>query len=170
MEEVAHRIHEDSPRFLPSQRVTPTRIVLAKFAVTFGFVVLMMAVSFIYPATAIARGGLGLAHLGSVFVGLTLHGIGLASIGLACSAFTNSQLVAAVSAWVIAFVLWDFAWLHPFVGEGVAAFLDGTSMHLRYGSFAEGIVSLANGVYFVGLALVSLALARFSFDLRRVGS
>ncbi len=150
--------------------LTPTRIVLGKFAVTFGFVVLMMALSFVYPATAIERGGLGLAHLGAVFVGLTLHGIGLASIGLVCSAFTNSQLVAAVSAWVIAFVFWDFAWLHPFVSEGFGSFLDATSMHLRYGSFAEGIVSLANGVYFVGLALVSLALARFSFDLRRVGS
>ena len=55
------------------------------------------------------RGGLGLQHLAAVFVGLTLHGIALASIGLACSAFTKSQLVAAVSAWAIAFLLWDFS-------------------------------------------------------------
>ena len=36
---------------------------------TFLFVTLMMLVSFVYPATAIERGGLGLEHLASVFVG-----------------------------------------------------------------------------------------------------
>jgi ABC-2 type transport system permease protein len=155
---------------LIATHLTPTTIVIGKFTVTFLFVMLMMLVSFVYPATAIERGGLGLEHLASVFVGLTLHGIALASIGLVCSAFTSNQLVAAVSAWAAAFLLWDFAWIQPFVSEGVAGLLDAISLHLRYGSFAEGIVSLANIAYFVGVALVALALARFSFDLRRVGS
>jgi ABC-2 type transport system permease protein len=153
---------------LVASSLTPTQIVLGKFAVTFGFVTLMMLVSFVYPAAAIESGGLGLEHLGAVFVGLTLHGIALASIGLVCSAYTSSQLVAAVSAWALAFVLWDFAWAQPFVGEGFSNFLDAISLHPRYGSFAEGIVSLANVAYFAGVVLVSLALARFSFDLRRV--
>ena len=38
----------------------------------------------------------------------------------------------------------------------------------RYGSFAEGIVNLANLAYFVALALVAAAVARFSFDWRQV--
>ena len=92
---------------LLTTRLTAGQIVLAKFAVAYLFVALMMAVSFLYPATAIEQGGLGLEHLAAVFLGLTLHGIGLASIGLACSAFTSSQLVAAVSAWAVAFLLWD---------------------------------------------------------------
>lgn len=155
---------------LLSTHLTPGQIVLAKFLVTFLFVVLMMTVSFVYPAVAIERGGLGVEHLTSVYLGLTLHGIGLASIGLACSAFTSSQLVAAVSGWAVAFVLWDFSWIEPFVSEPVARFLELLSLHPRYGSFSEGIVSLQNLVYFVGLALVGMALARFSFDLRRVGN
>ena len=69
----------------------------------------------------------------------------------------------------IAFVLWDFGWMHPFVSERVAGFLDAFSLHPRYGAFSEGIVSLANIVYFASLALVAFAVARFSFDLRRVG-
>ena len=52
----------------------------------------------------------------------------------------------------------------------MAGFLDLISLHLRYGSFAEGIVSLANVVFFLGVVLVALAIARFSFDLRRVGA
>jgi len=155
---------------LVSTHLTPSRIVLAKFLVTFGFVTLMMTVSFVYPALAIERGGLGARHLAAVYLGLTLHGIGLASIGLVCSAFTSSQLIAAVSGWAFAFVLWDFGWIQPFVSESVAALLDSISLHPRYGSFSEGIVSLADVVYFAGLALVAMAIARFSFDLRRIGA
>ena len=153
---------------LLSTRLTPEKIVLAKFLVTFLFVTLMMTVSFVYPALAIERGGLGVQHLAAVYLGLTLHGVGLASIGLACSAFTSSQLVAAVSGWAVAFVLWDFGWIQPFVSEGVAEALDAISLHPRYGSFSEGIVALEDVVYFAGLALVGMAVSRFSFDLRRV--
>jgi len=156
--------------FLVTSGLSPAKIVLGKFAVTYLFVVLLMTASFVYPATAITRGGLGVQHLLSVYLGLTLHGLALASIGLVCSAFTSSQLVAAASGWAVAFLLWDFGWTHSFVGETTARFLDALSLHLRYGKFAEGIVSLADLVYFVSLALVALAVARLSFDLRRVGA
>ena len=148
--------------------LTPGRIVLAKFGVAYLFVAVMLAVSFLYPLLAIEQGGLGLEHLSAVYLGLLLHGIGLASIGLACSAFTASQLVAAISAWAIAFLLWDLSWASSFVGERIAGILDALSIQPRYSSFAGGVVSLANVSYFAGIALVSLAAARFSFDLRRV--
>ncbi len=150
--------------------VSPGQIVLGKFAVTFGFVGLMMLVSFVYPCTAVQQGGVGLEHLAAIFTGLLLHGIALASIGLVCSAWTSSQLVAAVSGWAAAFLLWDFSWANAFVSEGVARFLDGIALHPRYGSFSEGVVALENLAYFAGVPLVAMALARFSFDVRRIGS
>jgi ABC-2 type transport system permease protein len=153
---------------LLTTHLTPTQIVLAKFAVSYAFIALMLAVSFLYPVMAIEQGGLGLEHLAAVYLGLLLHGIGLASLGLACSAFTSSQLLAAISAWAIAFLLWDLTWASGFVGERVAAVLEALSIQPRYSSFAGGVVTLANVVYFVGLALVSFAAARFSFDLRRL--
>lgn len=155
---------------LVSTHLTPSLIVIGKFIVTFAFVLLMMLVAFIYPATAISKGGIGLQHLGAVFFGLTLHGFAIATIGLTCSAFTSSQLLAAASGWALAFVLWDFSWANAFVSEGTAAFLEAVALHPRYGSFAEGIVSLDNVAYFFGIALIGMAVARFSFDLRRVGS
>jgi len=117
---------------------------------------------------ATLEGGIGAEHLLAVFVGLSLHAIGLASLGLVCSAFSSSQLVAAVASWALGFVLWDFAWAGAFVSEGVGRALDLLSMHPRYGSFAEGIVNLEHFAYFAGLAWVAAALARFSFDWRRV--
>jgi ABC-2 type transport system permease protein len=153
---------------LLTTKLSPAQIVAAKFGVTFAFVLLMMAGSFVYPAMATAEGGVGAQHLLAVFAGLSLHALGLASIGLACSAFSSSQLVAAVASWAVGFVLWDFAWAGAFVGERSGQFLDLISMHPRYGSFSEGIVRLEHLAYFAGLALLCAALARFSFDWRRV--
>jgi ABC-2 type transport system permease protein len=155
---------------LLTTRLGPAQIVLAKFAVTFLFVIAMMTASFVYPALAIERGGLGAEHLASVYLGLTLHGIGVASLGLAFSAFTSSQLVAAAGGWALAFVLWDFGWIEPFVDERVANVLQQLALHPRYGAFSEGVVALDNLVYFAALALICMALARWSFDLRRVGA
>ena len=88
--------------------LTPGVIVVAKFAATLGFVVLMMAVSFVYPLTAVAQGGLGAEHLAAVFIGLVGLAVGIASIGLACSAFTSSQILAAAATVALAFGLYDF--------------------------------------------------------------
>jgi len=154
---------------LLTTHLSPWQIVLAKFAVTYAFVVLILAASFVYPATAIEQGGLGLEHLAAVFTGLALLGLGIASIGLVCSAFTSSQLVAAVSGWAAAFVFWDFGWAYSFLNESTANMLERIALHPRFGAFSEGIVAVENVAYFAAISLVAMALARFSFDLRRVG-
>jgi ABC-2 type transport system permease protein len=155
---------------LLSTQLSPTQITAAKYLATFAFVGLMLAVSFVYPATSILRSGLGLRHLVAVYGGLLVLGLGIAAIGLACSAYTASQLVAAISAYAAAFVLYDFAWAEPFLRDrpGLASVLDAISLQPRYLGFAEGLVEVANLVYFAALALVAAFLARTSFDLERV--
>jgi ABC-type transport system involved in multi-copper enzyme maturation permease subunit len=117
---------------LVTTHLSPWQIVLAKFAVTYAFVALLLAASFVYPAAAIEQGGLGLEHLAAVF--------------------------------------WDFGWSYSFVNEATANVLDQIALHPRYGTFSEGIVALENIAYFAALGLVCMAVARFSFDLRRVGA
>jgi ABC-2 type transport system permease protein len=154
--------------FLLTSLLTPNQIVLGKFVATFAFVTLMLTVSFVYPAAAIVRAGLGAQHLLAVAVGLLVLSFGLASIGLVCSAFTASQLVAAVSAYAVAFAVYDLGWLNPFVGDRVGEALSLFSLQPRFAGFAEGILSLADFVYFAGLVAISFVLARLSLDLVRV--
>ena len=144
------------------------QIVMAKFFVTYLFVTLMMVVELRLSHDRHPAGRRRPAAPACDLYRARFHAIALASIGLVCSAFTSSQLVAAIAAWALGFVLWDFSWASQFVGETTNEFLDALSLHLRYGSFAEGIVNLANLVYFLGLALVAAAVARFSFEWRRV--
>jgi len=153
---------------LLTSRLTPGDIVFAKFTSTYLFVAVLLAVSFIYPATSVVRAGLGLEHLGAVYLGLLAVAVGVASIGLACSAFTGSQLVAAISAYGVAFVMYDFGWASPFVGEGLGAVLDRLSFQTRFAAFSEGLVVPADVLYFAGIAALCIAVTRASLDLVRV--
>ncbi|MBW2295090.1 MAG: ABC transporter permease subunit [Deltaproteobacteria bacterium] len=150
--------------------LTALQVIVAKYSVTFCFVILMMAVSFVYPVTAIEQGGLGMLHLASVFIGLSLLAIGISSIGLVCSAYTSSQIVAAASTVALAFIFYDFGWTHAFVSESVANALDAVSLHQRFAHMAEGLILLSDLVYFAALVVISAVLSRLSFELRRVGA
>ena len=152
---------------LATTLLTPGQIAAGKFAATFLFVAAMMALSFVYPAASIVRSHLGLPHLFAVYLGLFAFAIALASIGLACSAFTESQLLAAISAYSIAFVMYDFRWLAQFLPEGAMRWIDPLSLHPRFGAFAEGLVRPADLAYFAGYVLVAFALARLALDARR---
>jgi ABC-2 type transport system permease protein len=147
---------------LQTTLLTPTTIVAGKFAATFVFVALLLLASFVYPAASILRAGLGLEHLVAVYLGLFVLGLALASIGLACSALTTSQLVAAVLAYAVAFVFYDFSWATTFTGETLGPLLDALSLHPRFGRFSEGLVRVADLVYFAGYAVVAFAVARLS--------
>ena len=111
----------------------------------------------------------GLQHLLAVYLGLVMLGIGIASVGLVCSAFTGSQVIAAASTVGIVFILYDFGWTFGFVSETTAAVLEEISMHPHFGRFSEGLIALADIVYFLAVGVISAALVRFSLDLRRVG-
>ena len=154
--------------WLVTTGLSASQITLAKFIVTLGFVVLMMAVSFIYPVTAISQGGLGLQHLIAVFLGLTLLAMGIAAIGLVCSSFTTSQIIAAAATVAIAFVLYDFGWTNAFVSEDVAVFLDAIALRTHFRTFAEGMIFFDDIAYFAGLIAIAFSLCRAAQVLRRV--
>lgn len=156
--------------FLLTSGLSQGQVIAAKYFVTFVFIFLMMSVSFVYPITAIHRGGLGMQHLFAAFLGLCLLSTAIASIGLACSAFTSSQIIAAASTVALSFFFYDFGWAHALVGESLAGVLDSISLHLRFGPFAEGVVRLSDLAYFAGLPAVSFAVTRLSFELRRAGA
>ncbi|MBW2314702.1 MAG: ABC transporter permease [Deltaproteobacteria bacterium] len=153
---------------LLTSRLSPNDIVFAKFTATYLFVAVLLAVSFVYPATSVVRAGLGLEHLGAVYLGLLAVAVGIASIGLACSAFTGSQLIAAISAYAIAFVMYDFGWASPFVGPDLGEVLARLSFHARFSTFSEGLVVPADAIYFLGVAAVCIAITRGSLDFVRV--
>ena len=145
----------------------PWEVALAKHASTYLFVLLMLAVSAIFPAIAIDKGRLGLEHLLALYVGQLGYGIGIAAIGLACSSLTHSQIVAAVTAYAIPFVLLDFGWLEPMVSESAGVFLRELALQERFESFARGVLELRHALYFAALVAIGFTVSVASMNLAR---
>ncbi len=145
----------------------PWEVAFAKHAAAYIFVLLMLAVSAIFPAVAVEKGRLGLEHLVALYVGQLGYGVALAAIGLACSSLTHSQIVAAVLAYAIPFVLLDFGWLEPVVSENVGSFLRALALQNRFESFARGVLELRHAVYFAGFVAVGFTVSLMSLELGR---
>jgi ABC-2 type transport system permease protein len=145
----------------------PWEVVLAKHAASYVFVFLMLAVSTIFPAVAVEKAGLGLEHLVALYIGQLAYGIALAAIGLACSSLTRSQIVAAVLAYAIPFILLDFGWIEPLVTEGIARVLRQIALLERFEVFARGVLVLRNLLYFAALAAMGFTVSLASLQLAR---
>lgn len=149
---------------------TPLRtweIAAAKHATTYLFVVLLLIAGGIYPAIVIAWSNLGASHLVALYLGQLSYGIAIAAIGLACSSLTHSQIVAAIVAYAIPFVLLDFAWLEPMLGEVAAGIFSELSILEHLDAFGRGVLELRHAVYFIGMTAVGFAVSVTSLELVR---
>lgn len=145
----------------------PWEVAFAKHASTYLFVLLILAVSAIFPAIAIDKGALGIEHLLALYVGQLGYGIAIAAIGLACSSLTHSQIVAAVTAYAIPFIILDFGWLEPGVSESVGAVLREIALQERFESFARGLLHLRHALYFGALTAIGFTVSVASMNLAK---
>ena len=149
---------------------TPLRsweISLAKHLTTYLFVFLLLAVSAIYPAMVVAKSQLGMQHLLALYVGQLGYAMAVAAIGLACSSLTPSQVVAAVLAYAIPFVIIDFTWLQPILSQPVATLLQELALQSHFDSFARGVIELRRGFYFGGIIALGFTVCVGSLELSR---
>jgi ABC-2 type transport system permease protein len=145
----------------------PWEAAAAKHLASYLFILLMLACSALYPAVAISKENLGIGHLVALYLGQLGYGLALASIGLACSSLTRSQIVAAVLAYAIPFVIYDFRWIEPLVTESIAEVLRQISLQGHFERFARGIIELRHGVYFLGTMILGYTVSLASLELGR---
>jgi ABC-2 type transport system permease protein len=164
----AEERQQGTDELLLTTPLRPWELALAKHAACSLYVLGMVAVSALLPAVAVQKGGLGLEHLAALYIGMCSYGISLAAIGLACSSLTRSQLVAAVLAFSVPFILLDFGWIEPITSEGIGSVLRALSLQDRFESFARGLVELRHLVYFGALAAAGFVTSLASVELGRV--
>lgn len=149
---------------------TPLRaweLALAKHLSTYFFVTLILLVSAIYPGIVVAKSRLGMEHLVALYTGQLVYGVAIAAIGLACSSLTQSQIVAAILAYAIPFVLLDFGWLEPALSAGATKFFRELAIQPHLDSFARGVLEFRHGIYFGGLTALGFTASVASMELAR---
>jgi ABC-2 type transport system permease protein len=144
-------------------------VVIGKFLGSFLFFLVLLAPTLLFLVMLAVYGRPDYGPIFSGYLGLVLVGALFIAIGLFCSALTKSQVVAAVSAAAILFVVTvvpHFAAGQATLG-GFARRVVEQGVMARYGDFAKGVIDTGNLVYFLAATAVFLFLTNAVLESRR---
>jgi ABC-2 type transport system permease protein len=164
---VAEEKRRGTFELLITSPVSVLELVLGKFLSLAVVIVVMLAISFVFPLLLMVYGNPEIPPIISGFFGVVLCALGFASIGMAVSSFTENQIVAGVSSMVVLLLL--------YVIQAPAESLGGTSAEvLRYLSpidqvqqFLRGVISLKSLAYFFSLILSGIFLSQRALEAHR---
>lgn len=102
------------------------------------------------------------------YVGFFLIGATFMAIGVFISSITESQVVAAVVSFAVAFVVWLGNTTISSLGDGIASVVASSlNMLSRYQNFADGIVGFSPFVYYLSISGLFVFLTVRSIERRR---
>ena len=149
--------------------VGETDMVLGKFLGSLGFFIVLLVPTLVYLAMLAIYGRPDYATIFSGYLGVVLVGALFIAVGLFCSSLTRSQVVAAVSAAAILFVVTIIPWWagRSTTVVGVWRKIVDQGVFNRYVDFSKGIIDTGNLVFFVATTAVFLFLTIKMLESRR---
>ncbi len=167
MRSFAEERKQGTDELLLTAPVTPGQLVAGKFlgqlAVT-GALVLGAA---FYVAVILHYGDPERGPIGTGLLGLALVVCALTALGFAASTLTKSQVVAAVSAFVLFLLLFVVDWPAESTQGLARSALKALSLPAHFEGFTRGNVSTVDVAYFVSLAAAGLFTARTAVASQR---
>jgi ABC-2 type transport system permease protein len=167
MRSFAEERKQGTDELLLTAPVTPGQVVAGKYigqlAVT---MVLVLAAGF-YVAVLFHYGDPEKGPIATGLIGLALVVLALTALGFAVSTVTNSQVVAAVSSFVLFLLLFVVDWPAGSTEGTPQAVLKALSLPAHFEGFARGNVASVDVVYFLSLAAVGLFTARAAIASQR---
>jgi ABC-2 type transport system permease protein len=101
------------------------------------------------------------------FGGLFLTALTFAAVGLCCSAFTENQIIAAVSGLVACLMLYVIGWPAETVGELPGQVLRYLSITEHFSELVKGVVDTADLGYFVFVMALALFVTHWTVESLR---
>lgn len=152
--------------FLMTAPVTNTAIVLGKYAGVLVFFSIMVSLTFVYYGIIEYFGSPDRATSFSGYLGVWLEGALFLSIGMMASSWTRNQLVAAMTSYMILFLLYFSAtFTHYFDGQLETIIQQiGTSGHLK--NLIAGVITVGDIGYYLSGILLCVLLTRLSIENR----
>lgn len=149
--------------------VSETDVVVGKFLGSLAFFLVLLAPTLLFAVLLSFYGQTDKGALASGYLGIVLVGALFIAVGLFCSSLTKSQVVAAVSAAAVLFLVTIVPWW--VAGKATLGFFWRTvasqCVLRRYEDFSKGIIDTGNLVFFVAATLVFLFLTIKVLEARR---
>jgi len=149
---------------LVTSPITNTQLLLGKFLAAYTFLLVLLALTFIYQAVLFIFGNPDLLPIISGYIGFMLLGAAFVSIGVFVSSLTSNQIVSALVTFAIFLIFWVINWAGLFSGEFVSNILEHISVTEHFGKFVRGTIETSGIVYFITLTLFGLFLADQSIE------
>ena len=152
---------------LMTSPITVSEIVAGKFVGGFAFILLMVALTGLYPLILIWFGDPEIGVIFSGLLGLLLLGSTFVAIGLFTSSLTDNQIIAAVSSLVLLLLLYIIAWPAQSAGETLGPLLRYLSLTEHFNGLVKGVVDTRDIVYFLSAIALALFLTLRSVESMR---
>lgn len=151
--------------------ISITSVVLGKYFAALAVLLMAMVLNLIFPiviAIYTSSGSLSAGMLAVQYVGFFLIGATFMAMGVFISSLTESQVVAAVISFAIAFIVWLGNNTVSSLGGGFAQTVASSlNMLARYQNFADGIVGFSSFVYYISISGLFVFLTVRSIERRR---
>ena len=146
-------------------------VVLGKYFAALFVLLSAMLLNLIFPLVIViytSSGALSFSMLMVQYIGFFLIGATFMAIGVFVSAMTESQVVAAVVSFAVAFFIWlGNNTLTNLGSDFLNMVASSLNMLARYQNFADGIVGFSPFVYYISLSGLFLFLTVRAIERRR---
>lgn len=148
-----------------------TDVVIGKFLGALGFFVFLMVPTLLYVVLLKMYSTVDVGPIFSGYLGILLVGALFVSVGLFCSSLTRSQVVAAVLAVAILFLITIVPWAAmraqgSTLGAAWRKIAD-QGVYNRYADFSRGVIDTSHVVFFLAVTTVFLFLTIKVLESRR---
>ncbi len=147
--------------------VSTLEIAIGKFWGATLFLLILLALAFVYPAVLLFYGDPEVPRILTGYLALFLVGTGAIALGLFTSTLTDSQIVAGVLAGGLLLMLLLISWPADAVGEPMGAVLRYLSIVDHSNDLMRGLVKLEDLLYYVSVTTIGLFLSQRSLESLR---
>jgi ABC-2 type transport system permease protein len=144
-------------------------LVIGKWLGSFIFVLIIIAITFIYPIVLnkLVTPGIDQGLMIANYIALTLVVAAFLAIGTAISSFFNNQFAAFFTTLAALFFLWVVIGWPSVILQGNGGVFDYLSMSKHFASMQSGIISLSDIIYYLSLTALGLFLGTAAIEMRR---
>lgn len=142
-------------------------IIIGKYLACVLVLVLMILLTFLYPALLAAVFSLDPGPVAAGYLGIFLMGAACIACGIFLSSLTENQIVAAMSTVGVLLVLWFLDWNEGIAGSATVVVLHQLSFSEHFFNFIRGVIDLDDVVYYLSMIVLFLFFTRCSLASRK---
>jgi ABC-2 type transport system permease protein len=164
---LAEERREGTLELLLTMPVTDWQLVVGKFLAALGLMSVLLVLTLAFPITVAKLGPLDKGATVASYFGALLMAGAFIGIGIMASSFTRNQIVAALVAFFIGFILYLLGAVAPILPPSLAPIAAAMSISTHFMNIARGVIDTRDVLYYASIIFVCLLIAQTTLDSRR---